>query len=184
MLRGDGDSDDDDDEEGEEEEGGEGGKDGDGGTESHMASLRLTDHGARASEESWRRRKQGRKGEKGGHRDGEGPSWAVSREPRVYRGLIASGDCFVSSDKQFAEIKRALGLAPRELLCVEMEGAAVCQVAHEYGCPALVIRVVSDAGGDAAHDFSQFISEVAARASRKTIRRLFASSRELIVNFR
>ncbi len=78
--------------------------------------------------------------------------------PKVYSGLIASGDQFISSLQKQAELLQALP----ELLAVEMEGAAVAQVAYEYDLPFIVIRVISDkANHDAVIDFPRFIEQVA-----------------------
>lgn len=80
--------------------------------------------------------------------------------PRLHRGLIASGDQFISSAEQI----NALGRALPGLLAVEMEGAAVAQVCFELGVPFAVIRTISDnANEDAAHDFMRFVKTVAAR---------------------
>ena len=47
-------------------------------------------------------------------------------------------------------------------LAVEMEGAAVAQVCHEFGVPFAIIRTISDRADDAAHvDFQRFITAVA-----------------------
>lgn len=82
------------------------------------------------------------------------------RAPRLHRGLIASGDQFVSS----AQHINALGAALPGLLAVEMEGAAVAQVCYEMGIPFAVIRTISDnANEDAAHDFMRFVSVVASQ---------------------
>ncbi len=79
--------------------------------------------------------------------------------PRVHRGLIASGDQFISSAGQI----NALGAALPGLLAVEMEGAAVAQVCFELGVPFAVIRTISDnANEEAAHDFMRFVTAVAA----------------------
>ncbi len=80
--------------------------------------------------------------------------------PRVHRGMIASGDQFISS----AQHINALGAALPGLLAVEMEGAAVAQVCFELGVPFAVIRTISDnANEDAPHDFMRFVTTVAAR---------------------
>ena len=80
--------------------------------------------------------------------------------PRVHRGLIASGDQFISS----AAHVNALSAALAGLLAVEMEGAAVAQVCFELGVPFAVIRTISDnANEDAALDFMRFVKTVAAR---------------------
>ncbi len=80
--------------------------------------------------------------------------------PRLHRGLIASGDQFISCANQI----NALGAALPGLLAVEMEGAAVAQVCFELGVPFAVIRTISDnANEDAAHDFMRFVKAVASR---------------------
>ena len=89
--------------------------------------------------------------------------------PRVHRGLIASGDEFIDSRVKLAELKQALP----NLLAVEMEGAAVAQVCFEFGVPFTVIRTISDgANEDAPVDFMQFIERVAARYAFGIARRL------------
>ena len=76
----------------------------------------------------------------------------------VHTGLIASGDRFVSSA---AEVQRLRSELP-DALCVEMEGAAVAQVCHDYGLPFAAIRTISDRADDAAHvDFAAFTKAVA-----------------------
>jgi adenosylhomocysteine nucleosidase len=81
---------------------------------------------------------------------------------RVRRGLVASGDRFVSSAVECS----ALRLALPDALAVEMEGAAFAQVCRDYGVPFAAVRTVSDRADDEAHgDFLQFIEEVASRHS-------------------
>lgn len=80
--------------------------------------------------------------------------------PRIHRGLIGSGDRFVSSAGHVNSLNAALP----GLLAVEMEGAAVAQVCFELGVPFAVIRTVSDnANETAATDFMQFVKAVASR---------------------
>lgn len=86
--------------------------------------------------------------------------------PKLYFGDIASGDQFINSNEKREEI---LGLLP-EVLCVEMEGAAVAQVCLEFGIPFTVIRTISDtADHNARVDFGKFIVEVANAYSRAII---------------
>jgi len=78
--------------------------------------------------------------------------------PRVHEGLIVSGDRFVAT----AAESRALAQALPDALAVEMEGAALAQVCHDFGRPCAVLRTVSDRADDDAHaDFTRFIVEVA-----------------------
>jgi adenosylhomocysteine nucleosidase len=82
--------------------------------------------------------------------------------PRVHQGLVISGDRFVSTSSESHALRQALP----EALAVEMEGAAVAQVCHDYGVPFAAVRTISDRADDAAHtDFQRFIREVASRYS-------------------
>lgn len=89
--------------------------------------------------------------------------------PTLYFGDIASGDQFINSDVKREEI---LGLLP-DVLCVEMEGAAVAQVCLEFGTPFTVIRTISDtADHNARVDFGKFIVEVANAYSRAIVQEI------------
>jgi adenosylhomocysteine nucleosidase len=95
--------------------------------------------------------------------------------PRVYRGLIASGDEFIDSKQRQQELKAAFP----HLLAVEMEGAAVAQVCFEFGVPFSVIRTISDGANEAsAHDFMRFIDSVAARYAFGIVQRLCTAGRD------
>lgn len=80
--------------------------------------------------------------------------------PRLHQGLVLSGDRFVASASESAALRNAFP----DALAVEMEGAAVAQVCHDFGLPFAVLRVVSDRADDAAHvDFGRFIADIASR---------------------
>lgn len=82
--------------------------------------------------------------------------------PKVHRGLLVSGDRFVSTSAESDALRRALP----DALAVEMEGAAVAQVCHDFGVPFAAVRTISDRADDAAHgDFTRFVSAVASRYS-------------------
>lgn len=92
-------------------------------------------------------------------------------KPTIYIGLIASGDQFISSVEKQQELLEALP----DLLAVEMEGAAVAQVAHEYSLPFTVIRIISDkANHDSMADFPRFIEKVASHFTAGIVNRLIA----------
>jgi len=96
-----------------------------------------------------------------------------AREAAVHAGLVASGDRFVATR---AESDALRALLP-DALAVEMEGAAVAQVCHDFGRPFAVVRTVSDRADDDAHvDFPRFVAEVAAPYSRDLVRAVLASS--------
>jgi adenosylhomocysteine nucleosidase len=91
------------------------------------------------------------------------------KAPRVHRGLVASGDQFITDRHRLAAIADALP----GLLAVEMEGAAVAQVCFEFGLPFAVVRTISDnANEDAAIDFMRFVKSVAAIYSRHIVTRM------------
>ncbi|GAP34496.1 5'-methylthioadenosine/adenosylhomocysteine nucleosidase [Piscinibacter sakaiensis] len=97
------------------------------------------------------------------------PAGAARRPPRVHRGLVVSGDRFVHGPDQGRALRAALPAA----LAVEMEGAALAQVCHDFGVPFAVVRTVSDrADGSAAVDFARFIRETASVCSEAIIRGL------------
>ena len=75
---------------------------------------------------------------------------------KIEVGLIATGDKFIS-DKNLLEnfLKELPGLC-----AVEMEGAAVAQVATQEKIPWLIIRVMSDeANNIAPQEFSVFLQD-------------------------
>ena len=85
----------------------------------------------------------------------------------IHRGLVVSGDRFVATRAESAALRAALP----DALAVEMEGAAVAQVCHDFGRPFGVVRTISDRADDAAHgDFQRFVCDVAAPYSRDIVR--------------
>lgn len=84
------------------------------------------------------------------------------QQANLHAGLVLSGDRFVATVAESDALRQRLP----EALAVEMEGAAVAQVCHDYGLPFAALRTVSDRADDSAHvDFARFISEVASRYS-------------------
>lgn len=95
----------------------------------------------------------------------EGSAWG---EVRVHQGLIATGDLFVGDNDSGRDLRARLP----DALCVEMEGAAVAQVCHEFGVPWAVLRTISDhADSHADIDFLKFLREVASVYSSGILRR-------------
>lgn len=89
--------------------------------------------------------------------------------PRLHRGLVASGDEFITCSDKIASLKRVLP----EILAVEMEGAAVAQVCFEFGIPFAVIRTISDKANEhACIDFTRFLERVAQHYSFHIIKRM------------
>ena len=89
---------------------------------------------------------------------------------RVHQGPVASGDRFVSGTSESERLRAALLGAGHNVLAVEMEGAAVAQVCHDYGIPFAAVRTISDRADDSAHvDFPAFVEQVASRYARAII---------------
>ncbi|MGI9531779.1 5'-methylthioadenosine/adenosylhomocysteine nucleosidase [Lutimonas sp.] len=80
--------------------------------------------------------------------------------PKIILADIASGDQFISTQKQSETIRKGLP----SVRCVEMEGAAVAQVCFEYKIPFSIIRTISDNANSNAHvDFPRFANVVASK---------------------
>ncbi len=84
--------------------------------------------------------------------------WKFGATRSVHVGTIASGDQFIAHREKLETLRVEIP----NVLCVEMEGAAVAQVCHEYKVPYLVIRAISDkADHSAPMDFLSFVRDVA-----------------------
>jgi adenosylhomocysteine nucleosidase len=80
----------------------------------------------------------------------------------IHRGLIASGDRFVSGAVEARSLLQSLEVHGHTFFAVEMEGAAVAQVCADYGVPFAAVRTISDRADDTAHvDFPKFVKDVA-----------------------
>lgn len=77
----------------------------------------------------------------------------LKNNAKVYTGVIATGDQFIASTEKSAWLKE-LGAD-----AVEMEGAAVAQVALHHQIPILLIRSISDQADHQSHiDFKSFVN--------------------------
>lgn len=96
---------------------------------------------------------------------------AVEGMPNVRRGLIASGDLFVSTPE---ELRAVLAVQPRAK-AVDMESGAIAQVCALRQIPFLAIRVVSDTPGVENHheQYSNFFS-IAPRSTFSILRALLS----------
>jgi len=96
-------------------------------------------------------------------------------QPNIHVGDIASGDQFISEEGQRNRIKKGLP----EVICVEMEGAAVAQVCFEYQIPFMIIRTISDNSNNNAHlDFPKFAKKIASEYALGILKNYFETSQE------
>lgn len=90
-------------------------------------------------------------------------------QPKFKVGKISSGDQFVSGMEQVSEIHSSV----HGVLGVEMEGAAVAQVATDYDLPFTVVRVISDRSDCSAKaDLQAFIEQIATKYSEFLIKEM------------
>ncbi len=88
--------------------------------------------------------------------------------PKVYRGLIVSGDRFVSSHEEVGALRTLLP----DALAVEMEGAALAQVCYEHDVAFAVVRTISDtADADAPASFMEFLHALSGTYSSGILQR-------------
>jgi adenosylhomocysteine nucleosidase len=89
-------------------------------------------------------------------------SSVLEEPPRVTFGKILTGDQFLQDGEARDRLYQELGAQ-----CVEMEGAALGQVAASVGVDHLVIRAISDlASGESVDDFGRFLPQVASNSAR------------------
>jgi len=89
--------------------------------------------------------------------------------PKVIQGTIASGDQFVADTSVSDYLRSSID----NLKCVEMEGAAIAQVAWEHNKPFVVIRTISDKADHTAHiDFPKFVNNIASHLTSGVVLKL------------
>ncbi len=95
-------------------------------------------------------------------------SGAAPRQPQVHFGTVLTGDSFVNDEAERRRLQTTFNA-----LAVEMEGAAVAQVAQRFRLPWLVVRCLSDlAGADSHINFGAFmplVAEAAALVLRRAV---------------
>jgi adenosylhomocysteine nucleosidase len=92
-------------------------------------------------------------------------------EYQVEKGLIVTGDSFMEDPSRVEFVRSKFN----NLQAVEMEAAAIAQVAYRFNIPFVIIRSLSDiAGKESEVSFDQFIDK-AARNSAALVMKMVAS---------
>ncbi|MEH6941917.1 5'-methylthioadenosine/S-adenosylhomocysteine nucleosidase [Bacillus sp. JJ722] len=82
---------------------------------------------------------------------------------QVAKGQIATGDSFMNDPVRVEFVRTKF----TELIAVEMEAAAIAQVAYQFGTPFVVIRALSDiAGKESNISFDKFLETAAVNSSQ------------------
>lgn len=85
---------------------------------------------------------------------------------QVAKGLIATGDSFMSDPTRVEFVRSKFP----QLQAVEMEAAAISQVAHQFKVPFVVIRALSDiAGKESNISFDAFLETAAKNSSHMVV---------------
>ncbi len=82
----------------------------------------------------------------------------------VHKGVIATGDCFVSDMNKKKEIRDTFNAS-----AVEMEGAAIAQTATANKVPFVIVRAISDLADDCAAEAHEFVETEMAELSSSAI---------------
>ena len=87
--------------------------------------------------------------------------------PNVRMGIILTGDVFLQCEETQKELFEKYGAQ-----AIDMEGAAVAQVAEQFGIPAIVVRCLSDLAGADSQKLSSKFLHMAAKRSFNTAQRI------------
>lgn len=86
----------------------------------------------------------------------------VNPEIKVFKGRVATGDQFVSTE----EVKSSI-VENFHAYCVEMEGSAIAHTAYLNAVPFVIIRAISDKADDSATmDYPEFEKAAAEHSAR------------------
>jgi len=85
----------------------------------------------------------------------------------IVKGLITTGDSFINDPERAAFIQSKF----EGLQAVEMEAAAIAQVAYQYKLPFVIIRSLSDIAGKESHlSFDQYLEKAAVHSANLVMR--------------
>lgn len=94
-------------------------------------------------------------------------------EIQIVKGAIATGDSFMNDPVRVDFIRTKF----ENLQAVEMEAAAIAQVAHQFQVPFVIIRSLSDiAGKESDISFDQFLDKAAVNSATLVMKMVAALS--------
>jgi adenosylhomocysteine nucleosidase len=95
------------------------------------------------------------------------PMWE-HRMPQIRFGTVLTGDTFLNDSARREKLFGA-----HNAQAIEMEGAAITQVAEKFGASVVIIRALSDLAGDDSHldfvEFGHFAAQSAAALVMRTL---------------
>jgi adenosylhomocysteine nucleosidase len=92
---------------------------------------------------------------------------------QIVRGLIATGDSFMNDPVKVEFVRTKFD----NLQAVEMEAAAIAQVAYQFKTPFVIIRALSDiAGKESNISFDQFLEKAALHSATLVMKMVAALS--------
>lgn len=86
---------------------------------------------------------------------------------KIVKGLVASGDQFVSDGQQKKNIEKDFSPA-----CVEMEGCAVAHACSLNGIPFVIVRCMSDMADETVEKTYSFNEDACAAASASLVKKM------------
>ena len=90
-----------------------------------------------------------------------------SKNYKIVKGLVASGDQFVSDGSQKKTIQKDFNPA-----CVEMEGCAVAHTCYLNKIPFVIVRCMSDMADETVEKTYSFNEDVCAAASASLVKKM------------
>lgn len=82
------------------------------------------------------------------------------------KGLVISGDSFMSDQVRVEEIRSRFA----DPYCSEMEAGAIAQVCHQFQCPFVIVRSLSDvAGQDARVSYEEFLETASVNSANMVL---------------
>lgn len=95
------------------------------------------------------------------------------------KGLILSGDSFMSDAARVEEVRKKFD----NPYCSEMEAGAIAQVCHQFQCPFVIIRALSDiAGQDAKISYDQFLEKASVNSAKMVLLMLEQLKEDVKIN--